>query len=58
MTGPPDWLVEHRELEYLRAVGNSGQKKNGKRGKTSKGYIKERYKKLRQVSRKGDHERT
>lgn len=51
--GPPEWLVEHRELAYLRAVGNAGKKKNGKKGKTNKGYIKERYQKLRQVSKKG-----
>lgn len=47
MSGAPDWLKEHRELEYLRAAAMQGnQSKHAKKKR-----IKERYRKLREVQR-------
>lgn len=57
MTGPPEHLVAHRELEYLRAVGSIPKKKGkkmsaGEKKKEAKARkrIKERYAKFREVN--------
>lgn len=46
---PPDWLVAHRELEYLRAAGSVPKKQNAKQ-RAARKRVKERYKKLREVN--------
>lgn len=47
--GPPEWLVAHRELEYLRAVAQV-PKKHGKKQQEARKRVKQRYKKFREVN--------
>lgn len=49
MTGPPEHIIVHRELEYLRAAG-SVPKKQGRKQKEARQKVKKRYKKLREVN--------
>jgi len=49
MAGAPEWLKAHRELEYLRSVGNV-PKKAGKKQKEARKRVKQRYKKHREVN--------
>lgn len=48
MSGTPEHIKVHRELEYLRAAGTKGKRK--KKSKEQKQREKERYKKLREVN--------
>jgi hypothetical protein len=50
---PPEWLLAHRELEYLRAAG-SVPKKHGKKQKEARKRVRKRYKKLREVNFQDD----
>lgn len=53
---PPEWLVAHRELEYLRAAGSVPKSKAKKltakersQQQKAKKRVRERYQKLREV---------
>lgn len=57
MTGPPEHLIVHRELEYLRAVGSMPKKKGkkmtaGEKKAAAKARkrVKDRYGKLQEVN--------
>lgn len=53
MSGTPEHIKVHRELEYLRAAGTV-PKKQGKKQKEARKRVRERYKKLREVDWKGN----
>lgn len=51
----PEWLRVHRELQFLRAAASSTKRPRRSKKKpkpVSGNYVKERYKKLREVDSK------
>jgi hypothetical protein len=47
----PEWLKEHRELQYLRSVAsvtNRPRRRKKKRAKVPRSYVTERYDKIRE----------
>lgn len=57
MSGAPEWLIAHRELQYLRAAA-SATKRRSRRKKIKKPvdlkYVAERYEKLKEVKQDGN----
>lgn len=55
MSGTPERIILHRELEYLRAAGSIPKGKKGKKAREARARVKVRYKKLREVDWKNDN---
>lgn len=53
MSGAPDWLIAHRELQYLRAAASATKRKSRRKKKGKKevplSYVANRYEKLKEV---------
>lgn len=54
MSGAPEWLIAHRELQYLRAAASATKRRSRRKKKGKKDvplrYVADRYEKLKEVN--------